>query len=547
MRLVDRAKDLVKQAVDIARGSGPSNSKTRTTTLDMVAESIALAKFPTAQSRIETANLYEDYLAADQLRHTSMVMGASGVKWASLPKVAFPFVDTVLSEFAKTYTEKPHRYFDSAKPSRATSGASKPSAFDLALERWHDLAEQDESDYTPSLLMADKRTYLHGRGVMRIWPAYPIDSKQHKKQLNYPRLDFFHPGQFEVLCDQRWPARPMAFILYLSPIAEDGSVDRAQVWTDEVTIDIVDGKPEPALPNKLGLMPFVGFANYIDTQEYWRAGLGRKLCYANALFDVGWTHLFAMLVEQSHGQPVATDADQKWLKSPQWGWDKVISLEKGGAFTYAATQARFESAVAVLDKFIERVYWTCLLPINKFRENTSGVESGVAYKLKNADVLEARKARAGILYPREKAMWRMALLVGAAFGLPDNAGETPPKSMLIDYAAPEIPVPTTEALAQRDSDIKLGLISVVDEYRKANPGVENDEQALEELRANAEFNAEFIGGQTPPTLKDEVAKLKAQAAAGAVGGQGAPPAPLVGRDGKPLKGAAAAAAGQGGA
>jgi hypothetical protein len=108
----------------------------------------------------------------------------------------------------------------------------------------------------------------------------------------------------------------------------------------------------------------------------------------------------------------------------------------------------------------------------------------------------------------------MAFFVGAAFGmhsLPGAYGD--PKSIIIDYAKPEIPVPSQEALAERDADLKAGLISMVDEYRRLNPDVGGDEAALGELRRNAEINAEFLGIKAAPTLREMMDAAKRTAAA----------------------------------
>jgi hypothetical protein len=472
-------------------------------TESLVKQSIERIRASVQNERIDTAFLYEDFLAADQMRHTRKFTGCGGERYKEMVKLAFPFTDTIINELSKTYKHAPRRYFDSQKPGRASGGQWQRSPYDEAVARWHELAENDEADYTPTLRMLDKRTRLHGRCLVRAWAAFPRAAVPDTE--NYPRFDVYHPGQFDVLCHPDYPARPVAVILYLSSADAGSGENRAQIWTPDAITDIINDKAQAPVDNPVKALPFVGFSNYIDQQEYWRAGLGRKIVRNNAIFDLGWTHLFGMAIDQAHGIPYAKDPDPKWAKKPDWSWDQIVKLSENGEFGFANAAANIDGFVAVLEKLVERTYWSCGLPTNVFKQD-AGVESGAAYRVKNASILEDREERASLFAPRERALWRMAFLVGAAFGMHSLPGQ--PKSIIIDYAEPEIPVPQQEALAQRDADLKAGLISMVDEYRRLNPDTGSDEQALEELRYNAGVNAEFLGLSPKATLRDLVAAAK---------------------------------------
>lgn len=486
-------------------------------TKDLIEQSIERARALTRDARVTEAWQFEDYRLADQLNNPLGLEGAKGVKYDELPKITLPFVDTILRELGKLYKKQPQRYVDSEPPSRATRGAWTKSPYDKELIRWHTLAEEDEADYLPTLKLGDDLTRFHGRTIVRVWPAFAKGSPEHKAKKNYPRFDVFHPGQFDVITDPRYPSRAVAYILLLDTADAAQGENRVQIWTAKESVMVVNGKEEQRIPHPKGLpAPFVGLANTIDPQSYWnRMPLARKLVVNNAVFDLGWTHLFGMAINQLHGQPVAYNADDKWIKDPKWGWDKVVNIpDKDGKFELAQSGANVEGMIAVLEKFVERVYWSCNLPTNVFRQD-AGVESGAAYRVKNGSILEDREERASLFAPRERAIWRLAFLVGAAFGIHNISA--PPKSIVIDYAPPEIPVPQQEEQTAREWNLGKSLINMIDEYRRLNPDVGSDDEALEELRRNAEINAEFLGVKAASVLQGLVGQARKAAEAKAAG------------------------------
>lgn len=473
-------------------------------TKSLVEQSIEIAREAADAERIERAFRFEDYRLGDQLGRVPTVNG-DGFDYGAEMRLAFPFFSRIVGELGLTYKQAPRRYFDSDKPTRGNGGIWKKSKHDEEVARWHDLAEEDESDYHPTLRNGDALTRTHGRSIARIWPAYDLGTKGATSGKNYPRIDIFHPGQFDVVTDPLHCTRPLSVVLYLSTETASEGANLAQVWTEDEIVEVENGERGPAMPNKLGELPFVGLANYVDPQSYWRTGLADKIVPINAVFDLGMTHLFCMAVQQAHGQPVAKNPDPKWAKNPVWGWRKLIKLEDDGEFKFADAGADLPGMLLVMAKIFEHAHYVAGLPTNRFKDNYTPA-SGAAYRLENASILEDRQERAALFAPRERAIWRMAFRVARAF----NISQLPdPKSIIVDFAEPEIPVASTEALAEREADLKAGLTSMVDIYRRGNPDIMGDEEALEELRRNAVINAEFLGVKAAPTLRDLVAASKA--------------------------------------
>jgi hypothetical protein len=485
-------------------------------TKSVLAQSIDQAKSQIASARMRTAERYEDYLYGEQLKYLKPLPGQDAEDWAAALKITFPFTDLVLGELSMLYKQPPRRWFYMTEEGEYDT---EDSPADQQVEKWMDLAEQDEADIDPSLIQLDKRVRLHGRCIVRCHPAY--DPSERPADKNYPRFDVFHPGQFDIVADPRYPTRPVAVILYLQTPNTPFAESRVQVWTDEFSVDILNGRPAEPVPNPLKRIPCIGFSNYIDTQEYWTAGYGVKIVEQNAVFDRLWTHALALMVHQTHGQPVAKNPDPKWARNPKWGPNQIVKLDEDGEFRFELVNSNLQGLIDGMEKILERTYWLCGLPPNKLMA-TDVPESGAAYRLKNASILEDRQMRATVFAPRERALWRLAFDVAAAY---IDRSVPIPRKIEIDYAEPQIPVPQAEAMAETSYQLKNHLISVVDEYRRLNPDAGTDEEALEQLRRNAEINLQVMGkrqGGIADYLGGMLARDDEDATRGSLEREGAP-------------------------
>ena len=436
-------------------------------TEDLVGQSLRIARDNANEERKRECDEWASYLDGDQLGSIEPNPGEKPENFARRPKLAFPFVDLILTDLSLLYKRPPARFF-----------GDEGTAEDTAAREWIDLWEDDGVPCDPALLAMDKQCRLFGNMAVEVVAD---------EDMGAPRWNFFSPDQVDVIQSRKRPNKAEAVILCINradTVTSDPSHYR--VWTPEKTWRIEGGRVKDEEDNRLKRIPVTFFANTVEHQRFWSPGWGAKIVNQNRVFDRMWSSLLWLCVVQAHSVLKAKNVDPTFredvLKKSGWWPGMAFLLGPDGELGFETPSPAIAPMLEVLAKIVETTYWTCGLPINRFRQTTTP-QSGYAYMVEQMSVLEDREARATIFKPRERRLWRDTFDVANAYGY----GPAAPKDIVIDYAKVELPVPSQERLEETKWKLEQHLVSVVDLIMAEDPDL-TEEDAVARLQENKALN-----------------------------------------------------------
>ena len=260
--------------------------------------------------------------------------------------------------------------------------------------------------------------------------------------------------------------------------------------------------PKQGMPNPLGMLPVIDFSP-VTVDTYWSLG-EKALVDQHRNILVAEMNLWYAQHFQSFDQPVATGVHSSQAKDLAVGPDEVITLEdpEQNMFLLGFNPKLVESN-EIIESAIRRVKASYGLHDNT--SDSGDVASGVALKIKNAELLERREGDILEYRPKEQETYRLIAALHDYY----NLGKFADGKVKVDYS--EIDFPQDEAAEQSGWDWKFrhGFASKVDYLRSQNPDL-TEEDAERILTDNATANRQGRGIFSALTEERENGRLDEQ-------------------------------------
>jgi hypothetical protein len=232
--------------------------------------------------------------------------------------------------------------------------------------------------------------------------------------------------------------------------------------------------------NPFQILPFV-VLRMRETENFWGEGQ-TILVNIEEKIDVLLIQLMDLLIMQSHGQPVLTNA--KVEGSVQTGPKHPLVLlphdpAQPASFTFESTQAKIQEVTQAIDWLIERAATMYGLSKTALMEQ-SQASSGYAKMLDSWDMFEIRNEDIGILTEFEKRLYRVVQKVLAAEGI-----ALPEETLGVEFGDYQFPIDPQVEMDVKKAKKELGLWTPI--YDLMDNGM-TEEEAIAELAKIKELN-----------------------------------------------------------
>lgn len=350
-----------------------------------------------------------------------------------------------------------------SRPTRELQASTAQHIRDALAAIWSD-------QYDLDMLDVDRFTRLEGTVGVR--PIYDADAP------GCIRLMLFHSYQLRVIPDPVRPWAPLAVIERHEPFMADS---RVNIWTAQTFVTQDEEGTLKGEPHAMGRIPITFFKNRRSSPgAFFVEGNGRGLCDKNTVINGKLTDLNEVFAYQGFSVPVVTNHQEDELvigpRRPLRFDDVDANTPHGLTFAQPNAplgQLRQEVEADMVNLFTEQRIPLAALGARLDQRAVSGRSIREALKPLRDDFAE----RARLFSPLDKDLADNCLRVLAehhpAFAY-DPRTEKP--DYFIDYVEPELPMGTSDQLAQDSFDIAQGITTPVDIMMRDRPGKHPDRE-----------------------------------------------------------------------
>ena len=280
----------------------------------------------------------------------------------------------------------------------------------------------------------------------------------------------YHPIiKFEPVFDKSNPMEPVA-IVYPVPKTVDSvwqnQEDEYIYWDSErhfrydSTGKVIHINEEDL--NPFGVLPFVFIQPNHQVDEFFTSGRAEDICIANQQIDIAMTMLNHH-IRSAGGQYVIEG--QVDANAIQLGLNKIVALDNG-SMSNVSSQTNIPQIVEGIKFQLQQV------AINhhiNFDFGVNGSKSGVALKIENIELLEAREDDVEKYRRAEKQIFNIENAILEAMGIAPITDE-----LVLDYA--EVNFPDFEQeMSEWDWKFKHGIADVIDYLIAKDPDKFDDQ------------------------------------------------------------------------
>lgn len=340
--------------------------------------------------------------------------------------------------------------------------------------------------YEQSDILIKQREWFRAAKAFDTILVRPVVRKVNGKQkLEY---DILTPNNVTVI-----PREDNYLKASLVSYAEE-SVDgvKTVVWTDTEHYLLDQNGGKIAVPgneqmvNPYGMLPFEEL-RVRSTDDFWGEGQS-ILCNVDEKVAILCIQLMDLLIMQSHGQPVVTNArlEGDVVTGPKHPMVLIPqNPEQQAGFAFVSPDARIKDVQDAIDWIITKI--SVLYGLSRSSESgESQAASGYAKLLDNWDLMEQRAEDVEVLKDFEKRLYFKTQLV-ANYDM--NAG-LPEEGFGIEFDEYDFPVDPQTDIATKKEKMELGLWTPVDDLMEADSSL-TKEEAKAILRENLAIRNEL--------------------------------------------------------
>ena len=261
--------------------------------------------------------------------------------------------------------------------------------------------------------------------------------------------------------------------------------NNGRVWYDE---NYPDGM------NPYGVMPFVELRSDHPVDQYASTG-ALSLIEANEAVNVSMMNLSHMIHFQAFDQMWAQGVDSDSASRVEVGPNKIIYLPDQASLNLLGFSPKITEAIEAVKFKIQAIGFTYNVAIDWSMEGS--VASGVALKIRNMDLLEARQDDVDIARTQEQkifavlaAMQDLHRRTGEIKNEPVINGNQP---LTVNFDDIEFPLSWQEEQAQWQWEFDHSISTPID-YMKSKDADLDDEQAMQQYQDNKATQGKLTRG-----------------------------------------------------
>jgi hypothetical protein len=272
----------------------------------------------------------------------------------------------------------------------------------------------------------------------------------------------YTPEQLEAVADPERPWRALGLAVRWTENGPRGNLARrAQLWTDDVFLDLVDGAVRQERANPYGLIPFAVFRDALPALGggFFPPGRGPELAESNAVLDMRLSDDLFTLKMQGFGvaEVVNPAPDEPLVLSPGRGVRFEGRSDAPMGISFKSTNAPLADLLSDIRERVSRILLAHRIPESAVSVSLAPGASGIAIRAANTPIDVDRSERRALFGPAEEELARLSARVLAAHepcgGFEGEFGFN------IDYAEPQERLTEAERIARAEFDLRHGLIT----------------------------------------------------------------------------------------
>jgi hypothetical protein len=479
-----------------------------------------------------------EYLVEDALKYSFDAEQYSLLRVAAFCCTKHNPMRDVLTKKAIAWPGPSQAWLDKREGSEPDSDGSEDG--DAAVKGYRDtlMMSEDgevESEEFESLMAAlsidtlmpeiDAAVLRHPR--IAVMPVFVYDEAIGKRRM---MVNILTPEHFDLWCHDNAPAMPYAFVYYWCAEVDGKTVERRRIWTvttyqDQQIEERIGGKKwvnvGDAQVNTYGRLPVALFAGGRPMMSPWVAHDGDML--ADGTVDMNVADTIIMLQRPMQTKVLSGEFPPGKMTDQRVGVGYVVEVPSGAENVQVLDfrTAPGEQRKTFVDDVRRELATACGLNPDEFE--TTGPESGEARKMREFNRVRMAKARAVFLVESlvdlywlcVHMLWFAIREKDAAPVLGFERGLTPPfipgkpvheQPIVfgVDVGEHEFPELQAEREAREERELDMGMTSVIEIYRAANPECPDDVTAEAEILKNQAVNKRLrrkagVGVAAPPS------------------------------------------------
>ena len=318
------------------------------------------------------------------------------------------------------------------------------------------------------MLQVERMTYLLGSmAMLSKW-------NEEEQKVEYDVLTEFYPVWVPHISE------PVGVCYPLYSQGQTRSSEMTYVyWSPEQHFkitqggDIISVEENDDRVNPYGLVPVSYSHRHPFTTDWWREGAS-DVVSLNTTLNILLTEMSFSMRLQALGQPVISGIDS--AQKLKMGVDRPILLPEGATFQFAAPGTNLVQYIDAVRFLVDSVAYNNNLK-TKWSQGRDAV-SGEALKMLEVDLTESVMGDAEHIWrPFEKARFHVDRRILEVHGVKVS------EDYSVDFSEPRFPLSAAEERAQFEHELKHGLSSKKDWFRKNNPDAENLDEIIGQVQA----------------------------------------------------------------